>query len=237
MMGEEVGCYRGFWQFCFFVVLLFLVFHFSVAFGSQGSGFYFPKTTEILHFQISTFQGINTSIEHDYGRIYQMDNNSPPSSFFATGSIGFAFFATLPLNASLVVSNVTLFIYHEPAARVYMIFGYFDVNGNACYYYNNSAPSPPGNATDEITFSPIDMQLQQGQRLLVAVRVGADGPGPSSEFYFGDSDHDSWLQYIGTTTSVPEFPQVFLALLIFAAGLITIASSKKPTAAAPKRRP
>lgn len=218
--------YKGtFWRFSFVAALLLLVFHFSVAVGRQSSDFYFPKATEILHFQIKTFQGLNATIEHEFGRIYQMDNSTPPSSFFMTSSIGYAFFATLPFNSSLTISNMTLFVHHESTALVYTIFGYFDTNGNAYYYSNSSAPLAPGNTTDKITYTGLNIQLQQGQRLLVAVSVGAEGS--ASQFYFGDIDHDSWIQYDGTTVAVPEFSQAAVALLIFATCLMAVACQKK----------
>jgi parallel beta-helix repeat protein len=202
MSGENLGHHKELWRSILLIAFLLVGSHLSLIFASSGS--YYPKETEILHFQTTTFQGLNATIEQNFGKIYQMNNNTPPPSFFVTGNIGYAFFATLPFSSSLNIFNMTLCIHCEPTSEVHTIFGYFDQSGNAYYYLNTSAPLAPGNTTNEITYTGLNMQIQQGQRLLVAVSVGTNSS--SSTFYFGDSDHDSWIQYNETTNVVGPPP-------------------------------
>ncbi len=95
----------------------------------------------------------------------------------------------------IFLGNVALTVYYQEASSndtLNAIFGWFDVNGNAFYFLNDSASLSPGNITSSLNCA-LNMQLQRGQRLLVAVNI-------DTGLYYGDPDHDSRIEYVGHVT-------------------------------------
>ncbi|MDH5787902.1 MAG: hypothetical protein OEZ40_06405, partial [Candidatus Bathyarchaeota archaeon] len=166
-------------------------------------------TDDSLHFKITKLYGINSTIEGNYS-IFLMDTNPPPWSMFAFGRLDWTYFASYPLASGFTFGTMNMTIYSNGGLSSYIdvSIGWFDDQGNANFYQNESRQSS-GTGIDSITVD-VNLQLQAGQRLMIGVRV-IEGQMLQT-FWFGDDEHDSRVQYIGTAQFIPEFSSITIML-------------------------
>jgi hypothetical protein len=160
------------------------------------------ETDDTLHFKITKLYGINSTIEENYS-IYLMDTNPPPWSPFATGRLGWTYFASYPLASGFTFGTMNMTVYNNGGSSSYIdvSIGWFDDQGNA-HFYQNESRQLSGTGIDSITVD-VSLQLQAGQRLMISLRV-IEGQTLQT-FWFGDDEHDSRVLYIGTAPFIPEF--------------------------------
>ncbi|MDH5482053.1 MAG: hypothetical protein OEY22_04125 [Candidatus Bathyarchaeota archaeon] len=180
----------------------------SLAF-EHGSEKLQVETDDSLHFKITKLYGINSTIEGNYS-IFLMDTNPPPWSMFAFGRLDWTYFASYPLASGFTFGTMNMTIYSNGGLSSYIdvSIGWFDDQGNANFYQNESRQSS-GTGIDSITVD-VNLQLQAGQRLMIGVRV-IEGQMLQT-FWFGDDEHDSRVQYIGTAQFIPEFSSITIML-------------------------
>lgn len=186
----------------------------------------FASADDVLHFQTTQLSGINSSIESNYG-LRLMNKNPPPWSPFVSYILGYAFFTSLPLAYDFTFENVNITAIHASASSsTYMEagVGWFDFNGNAHFFLNNTKLLTAGATLSFVNFS-ISMDLHSGERFMVFVRIFSGQT--YMQFYYGDEDHDSNVRYDGTAIYVPEFPKEFIFPMFLSITVLSILLKKK----------
>jgi hypothetical protein len=182
------------------------------------------ETDDTMHFKTAKLYGINSTIEGNYS-IYLMDTNPPPWSPFATGRLGWTYFASYPLAFGFTFGTMNMTIYNNGGSSSYVDvpIGWFDDQGNA-HFYENESRQLSGTGIDSIILD-VNLQLQAGQRLMICVRV-IEGQTLQT-FWFGDDEHDSRVLYTGTAVFIPEFSTTTIMLTFMVTTLFLLRLRKR----------
>lgn len=173
-----------------------------------------------------------------YFRIYEVDVGSEGNAFLMNASSlngetpresQQASFVSLPLAGNFKFTNLTVIMHHTnvttPNCSLSIEVGWLDVSNQSYKSHQDYRELALDTVVSSFSFATqcCGMNIFEQQRLWI--HVEAEGEG--LYLIWGDMAHDSRVTYDGTAYFIPEFPSIFILLILMALTLLTALISRK----------